>query len=46
MKCSIENMRWFIGLEYKQELGKILGTLDETFLEQSLRSANEKKLKS
>jgi len=26
-----------------QELGKILGTLDEDFLEQALRSANEKK---
>ena len=46
MKCSIKNMRWLIGLEYKQELGKILGTLDETFLEQSLRSANLKKSKS
>jgi len=46
MKCSIKNMRWLIGLEYKQELDKILGTLGETLLEQSLRSANEKKSKS
>jgi predicted transposase YbfD/YdcC len=45
MKCSIKSMRWLIGLEYKQELGKILGTLDETFLEDALRAANEKKLK-
>ena len=46
MKCSVKSMRWLIGLEYKQELGKILGTLDETFLEQALRSANEKKANS
>jgi predicted transposase YbfD/YdcC len=45
MKCSIKSMRWLIGLEYKQELGKILGTLDETFLENALRSANGKKQK-
>jgi hypothetical protein len=38
-------MRWLIGLEHKQILGKILGTLDETFLEQALRAANEKKIK-
>ena len=43
MKCSVKTMRWLIGLECKQELGKILGTLDEDFLEQALRSANEKK---
>jgi len=45
MKCSIKSMRWLIGLECKQELGKILGTLDETYLKQALRSANEKKSK-
>jgi predicted transposase YbfD/YdcC len=45
MKCSIKSMRWLIGLEYKLELGKILGTLDETFLEEALRTANEKKLR-
>ncbi|MDR1292036.1 MAG: ISAs1 family transposase, partial [Clostridiales Family XIII bacterium] len=45
MKCSIKSMRWLIGLEYKLELGKILGTLDETFLEEALRTANEKKQK-
>jgi predicted transposase YbfD/YdcC len=45
MKCSIKSMRWLIGLEYKQELGKILGTLDETFLEDALRTASEKKQK-
>jgi predicted transposase YbfD/YdcC len=45
MKCSIKSMRWLIGLEYKQELGRILGTLDETFLEDALRTVNEKKLK-
>jgi predicted transposase YbfD/YdcC len=45
MKCSIKSMRWMIGLEYKMELGKILGTLDETFLEDALRAVNEKKLK-
>ena len=46
MKCSIKSMRWLIGLEYKSELGMILGTLDESYLEQALRSANEKKSKS
>jgi predicted transposase YbfD/YdcC len=46
MKCSIKSMRWLIGLDYKLELGKILGTLDETYLEQALRLANEKKAKS
>ncbi|MDR3164863.1 MAG: ISAs1 family transposase [Synergistaceae bacterium] len=45
MKCSIKSMRWLIGLEYRQELGRILGTLDETFLEEALRAANEKKQK-
>jgi predicted transposase YbfD/YdcC len=45
MKCSIKSMRWLIGLEYRQELGRILGTLDETFLEDALRAANEKKRK-
>jgi len=43
MKCSIKSMRWLIGLEYKLELGRILGTLDETYLEQALREANSKK---
>jgi len=43
MKCSVKNVRWLVGLECKQELGKILGTLDEDFLEQALRAANEKK---
>jgi len=43
MKCSVKNVRWLVGLECKQELGRILGTLDEDFLEQALRSANEKK---
>ena len=43
MKCSIKNMRWAIGLEYKQVLGTILGTLDEDFLEQALITANQKK---
>jgi predicted transposase YbfD/YdcC len=46
MKCSIRDMRWLIGLEYKQILGKILGTLDDVFLDQALRSANEKKSKA
>jgi predicted transposase YbfD/YdcC len=46
MKCSIKSMRWLIGLEYKMELGMILGTLDETHLEQALRTANEKKTKA
>ncbi|GHU68890.1 putative transposase [Clostridia bacterium] len=46
MKCSIKSMRWLIGLEYKLELGMILGTLDETYLEQALRTANEKKSKA
>jgi predicted transposase YbfD/YdcC len=45
MKCSVKNVRWLVGLECKQELGKILGTLDEDFLEQALRTANEKKEK-
>ena len=43
MKCSVKNIRWLIGLECKQELGKILGTLNEDFLELALRTANEKK---
>ena len=43
MKCSVKSMRWIIGLECKLELGRILGTLDEDFLEQALRTANEKK---
>ena len=43
MKCSVKNVRWLVGLECKQELGKILGALDEDFLEQALRAANEKK---
>ncbi|MCL1830001.1 MAG: ISAs1 family transposase [Oscillospiraceae bacterium] len=43
MKCSVKSMRWMIGLEYKQVLGTILGTLDEDFIEQSLISANKKK---
>jgi predicted transposase YbfD/YdcC len=43
MKCSIKLLRWSIGLEYKSQLGMILGTLDETHLERALRSANEKK---
>jgi len=43
MKCSVKTMRWLIGLECRQELGRILGTLDEDFLEQALRSANKKK---
>jgi predicted transposase YbfD/YdcC len=43
MKCSIKSMRWIIGVEYKTVLGTILGTLDEEYLEQALRSANEKK---
>jgi len=43
MKCSVKSMRWMIGLEHKQVLGKILGTLDDHFLEQAIRSANEKK---
>jgi len=46
MKCSIKSMRWLIGLECEQVLGKILGTLDEEFLEQALRTANEKKVRS
>ena len=45
MKCSIKSMRWLIGLDYKLELGKILGTLDDAYLEQALRAANEKKAK-
>jgi predicted transposase YbfD/YdcC len=43
MGCSVKSMRWMIGLEHKQVLGKILGTLDDGFLERALRSANEKK---
>jgi len=43
MKCSVKNVRWLVGLECKQELGKIHGTLDEDFLKQALRAANEKK---
>ena len=43
MKCSVKNVRWLVGLECKQELGRILGTLDEDFLELALRTANEKK---
>jgi predicted transposase YbfD/YdcC len=46
MKCSIKSMRWLIALEREQVLGKILGTLDDVFLEQALRSANEKKAKA
>jgi len=46
MKCSIKNIRWGIGLEYKSQLGLILGTLDETYLENALRTANEKKQKA
>ena len=45
MKCSIKNIRWGIGLEYKSQLGLILGTLDEGYLENALRTANEKKAK-
>jgi len=43
MKCSIKNIRWGIGLEYKSQLGLILGTLDEDYLENALRTANQKK---
>lgn len=43
MKCSVKNIRWLSGVEPMQILGKILGTLDESYLEQALRSANEKK---
>jgi len=43
MKCSIKNIRWGIGLEYKSQLGMILGTLDEDYLENALRTANQKK---
>jgi predicted transposase YbfD/YdcC len=46
MKCSVKNIRWLIGLDSSKELGRILGTLDDTFLELALRTANEKKLKS
>jgi predicted transposase YbfD/YdcC len=46
MKCSVKNIRWLIGLDSTRELGRILGTLDEAFLEQALRAANEKKAKS
>ena len=46
MDCSIKSMRWMIGLDHKLILGKILGTLDDDFLEQALRSANEKKSKA
>jgi predicted transposase YbfD/YdcC len=46
MKCSVKNIRWLIGLDSTKELGRILGTLDETFLEQALRSANENKAKA
>ena len=45
MKCSLRSMRWRIGLDYKSQLGLILGTLDEEYLEQALRAANEKKAK-
>jgi predicted transposase YbfD/YdcC len=44
MKCSIKNIRWGIGLEYKSQLGLILGTLDENHLENAMRTANEKKI--
>jgi len=43
MKCSIKSMRWLIGLEYQSQLGAILGTLDETYLEEALRKAYEKR---
>ena len=43
MKCSVKSMRWLIGLEHKQVLGKILGTLDDVFLENAVRSANLEK---
>ena len=45
MKCSIKNIRWSIGLEYKSQLGLILGTLDEDYLENALRTACGKKPK-
>lgn len=43
MKCSIASMRKFIGIECNLFLGQILGTLDETHLEEALRTANVKK---
>jgi predicted transposase YbfD/YdcC len=45
MKCSIRTMRWGMGLEPKSQLGRILGTLDETHLEAALRNANVKNSK-
>jgi predicted transposase YbfD/YdcC len=46
MKCSIKSMRWLIGLEYKNMLGSILGTLNEDYLEKALRDANKKQSNS
>jgi predicted transposase YbfD/YdcC len=40
MKCSIKDIRWGVGLDFKSQLGLILGTLDEAYLENALRSAN------
>ncbi|MDR0324431.1 MAG: ISAs1 family transposase [Treponema sp.] len=46
MKRSIVEIRKLIGMEYKLFLGQVLGTLDDTYLEQALRAANEKKAKA
>lgn len=46
MKCSVKSMRWLIGIDHMQMLGEILGTLDDSYLEQALRAANEKKAKA
>jgi predicted transposase YbfD/YdcC len=43
LKLSIRNMRWAIAMNPKRQLGVIFGTLDETHLEEALRTANEKK---
>jgi len=43
IKESVKTMRWMIGIETNQVLGTILGTLDETFLENALRDVNTKK---
>jgi len=43
VKESIRTIRWGIGLDPEAQLGMILGTLDEDFLENALREANSKK---
>jgi predicted transposase YbfD/YdcC len=45
LKLSIRNIRWTIAMHPERHLGTILGTLDETHLEEALRAANQKKPK-